>query len=205
VVATYARLAPIYDLAYGLALRPGRRKAIERLAPRRGDLVLEVGTGTGLSALSYPPGCRVVAIDISPHMLARARDRLARRDVNHVALCRMDAMDLALPDRSVDGVYAPYVVNVVPDPVRAVREMARVCRPGGRIVLLNHFSPIGRRQGWVHRVLGRAAGLAGAARWNLELRELLDHAGLVPSSVDAVNAAGVSAVVLCRKPTSAHT
>lgn len=184
---------------YGIALEHGRRQAMARLAPATGESVLEVGVGTGLSALRYPDDCRVVAIDISEAMLERARQRLARRNVAHVALCRMDVTRLAFPDGSFDAVYAAYVINVVPDPVEAAREMLRVCRPGGRVVLVNHFREI-RKEASVGRFLGRVASRAGGANWDLDLRTLLDRAGLTAVSIDRVNVPRVSSVVLCRKP-----
>ena len=198
IEAIYRRLAPVYDLMYGFALEHGRRQAMTRLAPTPGESVLEVGVGTGLSALRYPDDCRVVAIDISEAMLERASQRLARRRVEHVALCRMDVTCLAFPDESFDAVYAPYVINVVPDPVGAAREMFRVCRPGGRVVLLNHFRE-SRTRDSVARFLGRVAERAGGANWNLDLRTLLDGAGLTAVSIDRVNVPRVSSVVLCRK------
>ena len=160
--------------------------------------MLEVGVGTGLSALRYPDDCRVVAIDISEAMLERARQRLARRRVDHVTLCRMDVTCLAFPDESFDAVYAPYVINVVSNPVEAAREMFRVCRRGGRVVLLNHFRE-SRNGDSVARFLGRVAERAGGANWNLDLRTLLDGAGLTAVSIDRVNVPRVSSVVLCRK------
>jgi phosphatidylethanolamine/phosphatidyl-N-methylethanolamine N-methyltransferase len=198
VEAIYRRLAPVYDLMYGFALEHGRRQAMARLAPTPGESVLEVGVGTGLSALRYPDDCRVVAIDISQDMLERARQRLARRRVEHVALCRMDVTRLAFPDESFDAVCAAYVINVVADPVRAAREMLRVCRGGGRVVLVNHFREV-RRRNSVGRFLGRVAWHAGGANWNLDLRTLLDSAGLTAVSIDRVNVPRVSSVVLCRK------
>jgi phosphatidylethanolamine/phosphatidyl-N-methylethanolamine N-methyltransferase len=200
VEAVYARLAPLYDLVYGAALWPGRTRAMQRLAPRPGERLLEVGIGTGLSALAYPRTCRVVAIDISAPMLARAQARLARRNVENVRLCRMDAARLAFPDGAFDAVYAPYVINVVPDPVRAACEMHRVCRRGGRLVFLNHFRPPEGEDSPVDRVLGRVASLAGGADWALDLQALMAGAGLAPHSVERVNLPRVSSVVVCVKP-----
>jgi phosphatidylethanolamine/phosphatidyl-N-methylethanolamine N-methyltransferase len=198
VEAIYRRLAPVYDLMYGFALEHGRRQAMTRLAPESGELVLEVGVGTGLSALRYPDECRVVAIDISQDMLERARQRFNRRRVEHVSLCRMDVTRLAFRDESFDAVHAAYVINVVPDPVQAAREMLRVCRSGGRVVLVNHFREI-RHNVSVGRFLGRVAWYAGGANWNLDLPTLLDRAGLTAVSIDRVNVPRVSSVVLCRK------
>jgi len=200
VETIYQRLAPVYDLMYGVVLEHGRRQAIARLAPASGESVLEVGVGTGLSAKAYPPGCRVAAIDLSGAMLERAHERLQRHDVRHVALCRMDVAHLAFPDASFDAVYAAYVVNIVRDPVQAVREMLRVCRPGGRVVLLNHFREVRHKGQSVSRLLGSVAWRAGGVNWNLDLKELLRQVGLTAVSIDRVNVPRVSSVVLCRKP-----
>ena len=199
VEAIYERLAPVYDLIYGLTLQPGRRHAFERLAPRREERILEVGVGTGLSAVNYPAGCRVTAIDLSPAMIERARTRLAQRAMHHVKLCRMDAAHLAFPDGCFDAVYAPYVINVVRDPVQVAREMRRVCRPGGRIVLLNHFAHDGRSVPVVDRMLGHVATKAGGANWKLDLRAFLNAAGLTARLVEQVNVPRISTVVVCHR------
>ena len=195
--AIYQRLAPVYDLIYGVTLAPGRRRALARLAPRGGESILEVGVGTGLSAMSYPRDCRVAAIDLSPHMLERARARLARRDVRHVTLLRMDAAHLAFGDAQFDGIYAPYVMNVVHDPVAVAREMLRVCKPAGRVVLLNHFNHETGNDP-VDRVLGRLASRIGV-NWHVDLPSLLRDSGLTAQSVERVNLPRVSSVVVCYK------
>src|SRR5262245_48795553 len=118
----YERLAPIYDFVYGVTLEPGRRKAMTRLAPSHGESILEIGIGTGFGARAYPHSCRVIGIDLSARMIARARDRVQRLGLGHVSLCLMDAMRLGFPDESFDAVYAPYVINVVADPIGAARE-----------------------------------------------------------------------------------
>jgi phosphatidylethanolamine/phosphatidyl-N-methylethanolamine N-methyltransferase len=198
VEAVYERLAPIYDVIYGVTLAPGRRHAMARLAPGPGESILEIGVGTGLSATQYPCDCRVAAIDLSAHMIERARARFARRRVEHVALCRMDAARLAFPDAQFDAIYAPYVMNVVPDPVGVAREMVRVCRPAGRIVLLNHFDHGGSACGPVDHVLGRLLSRIGV-NWHVDLRSFLENAGLTAESVELVNVPRVSSVVVCYK------
>jgi len=203
VAALYERLAPVYDLIYGATLDHGRRQAMSRLAPACGESILEIGVGTGLSALHYPRGCRVVAIDLSAHMIGRARLRLARRGVQHVSLCRMDAARLAFRDAQFDAIYAPYVMNIVSDPARVAREMLRVCRPLGRLVLLNHFDRANGR----HRfdgLIGRLASRAGV-NWHVDLHEFLRDAGLTALSVEGVNLPRVSSVVVCRKPEESPT
>jgi phosphatidylethanolamine/phosphatidyl-N-methylethanolamine N-methyltransferase len=196
----YQRLAPFYDVIYGATLQLGRRQAMTRLAPVSGELILEVGVGTGLSAVQYPEHCLVVAIDLSAAMLERAQSRLLRRQVDHVALCRMDAARLGFRDGFFDAVYAPYVLNVVPDPVAAAREMLRVCRPSGRIVLLNHFEDASAS--WFCDLLGRVASRAGV-NWHLDLSGLLRDTGLVARSIEPVNLPAVSSVVTCHKPHAA--
>ena len=198
-IELYRRMAPIYDACYGLLLQPGRTRAMSRLAPRPGERILEVGVGTGFGLAAYPRGCRIVAIDLSPQMLQRAGARLDRHRLTHVSLCLMNAMALAFANDSFDAVYAPYLINVVPDPIRACREMERVCRPGGRIVLLNHFDGVGGVGKAVDRGIGRVAAALTGVNWDLGLLEVLQHTGLEPQSVEPVNLAGVSSVVVCRR------
>ena len=139
VTRVYEKLASVYDFTFGPVLHPGRVDAIERMGIRPGDRVLEVGVGTGINAALYPRDCSVTGVDFSSSMLEKARERVARKGVRNVRLLEMDAANLKFADDSFDIVYAPYVISVVPDPVAVTREMRRVCRPGGRIVILNHF------------------------------------------------------------------
>lgn len=199
VEAAYRQLAPIYDLVYGLGLQQGRKRAMARLELRPNDRVLEVGVGTGLSAVWYPASCQVAAIDLSMPMLTRARQRLARRGIRHVRLSRMDAGRLAFADNSFDAVYAPYTINVVPDPVGVAAEMLRVCRRGGRIVLLNHFAQTSTTRRPANRLVSRLAARTGSVDWNLELEPFLEATGLRAETVEAVNLR-LSTLVVCRKP-----
>jgi phosphatidylethanolamine/phosphatidyl-N-methylethanolamine N-methyltransferase len=196
VVALYDRLAPIYDVIYGIGLQHGRTRAMARLAPRRDETICEVGVGTGLSALRYPEGCRVVGLDLSLAMLARARALLARRGVRHVAFCQMDAARLAFGDGSFDAVYAPYVMNVVDDPLRVAAELKRICRRGGRLVLLNHFARADAAPGVAERGLGWMAARLGGVDWSIDLDGFVRDAKLVVRSIEAVNC-GLSSVVVC--------
>jgi phosphatidylethanolamine/phosphatidyl-N-methylethanolamine N-methyltransferase len=194
----YERLAPVYDVVYGLGLYHGRKLAMDRLAPMPGQRICEVGVGTGLSAMGYPATCDVVGIDLSAAMLGRARRRFARKGMSHVRLCRMDAGRLAFPDGHFDAVYAAYVINVVPDPAAVTRELVRVVRPGGRVVLLNHFAN-GPGHTVADRWLGRVATRLGGTHWELDLDGFLHDTGLTPLSIEPVNA-GVSTLLVCHKP-----
>lgn len=197
VEVLYRRLAPAYDLIYGMVLHPGRRAAVSRMALHHGEQVLEVGVGTGLSAVLYPSSCSVVAVDFSREMLARAEARLQRRQVRNVELRWADATALEFDSASFDVVYAPYVINVVSAPVQVAREMRRVCKPGGRIVFLNHFRSEGAVRGPVHDLLDRSVMAHIGVRWNLRLAALLDAAGLQPLSIEPVNVPRFSSLVVC--------
>ncbi len=194
----YTHLAPLYDVIYGGLLQHGRRSAMARLAPRAGESILEIGVGTGLSAVHYPRGCHVTAIDVSSEMLQRARTRLRRHGCDHVHLCRMDGRHLAFAGAQFDAVYAPYLLNVVPDPEAVLREMRRVCRRYGRMILLNHFDHAETsRDGW-NRAAGRLARLVSGLDWHLNLERLLAATNLTAVSVEAVNVPPVSSLVVCR-------
>ena len=158
ITAAYRRYAPVYDLLFGPVFEQGRRRLVEALNCRPGDEILEVGVGTGLSLPYYPRHTRVTGIDLSPHMLARANVQVQRHGLRNVALLAMDVQRLSFPDASFDKVSALYVASVVPDPAEMMQELGRVCRPGGEIVIVNHFT---RNNGLVARI---ERGLAPLAR-----------------------------------------
>ena len=162
VERAYARWAPIYDLVFGAMFEDGRRAAIVA-AERIGGRILEVGVGTGISLPDYSRVNRIVGIDISAPMLKRAQERVVEYKLGNVeALAVMDAKHLAVPDASFDVVVAQYVITAVPDPEATLDDFARVLKPGGEIILVNHlgaenglrrvfeqgFSPLARRLGW---------------------------------------------------------
>lgn len=136
---SYARWAPIYDRTFGAVTNAGRRRAVSYVNGRTGT-VLEVGVGTGLSLEHYAPGLQVTGIDYSEEMLEKAREKVRVRGLSQVAgLRRMDARELDFPDNTFDTVVAMHVLSVVPDPARVMGEIARVCKPGGKVVITNHF------------------------------------------------------------------
>jgi phosphatidylethanolamine/phosphatidyl-N-methylethanolamine N-methyltransferase len=162
IAKAYARWAPVYDLVFGAVFDHGRKAAIAA-AERVGGRILDVGVGTGLSLTDYSRSNRLYGVDLSEPMLRKAQERVLEHDLSHVeTLAVMDAEKLAFPDGFFDVVVAQYVITVVPDPEATLTEFARVVRPGGEIILVNHigaeeglrkaferwFAPMARRLGW---------------------------------------------------------
>jgi phosphatidylethanolamine/phosphatidyl-N-methylethanolamine N-methyltransferase len=198
VSRVYENLAWVYDFTFGPALHPGRVDAIERMGIQPGDRVLEVGVGTGINVALYPRECAVTGIDLSSSMLEKARERIARKGVRNVRVMEMDAAKMTFADDSFDIVYAPYVISVVPDPVSVAREMRRVCRPGGRIVILNHFRSKSRVGAWLERLISPFTRYLGF-KSDLDLQAFLVQAELKPISIEKVNVPRIWSLVTCIK------
>lgn len=151
IKTAYRRWAPFYDHTFGKVATEGRKHAVEIINTSAGR-VLEVGVGTGLSLPDYKPSLEIVGIDLSREMLEKARERVAEDGLSNVTgLHEMDAGDLKFADESFDTVAAMYVMTVVPDPEKVMKELARVCKTGGQVVLVNHFSTEEGVRGWVER------------------------------------------------------
>jgi phosphatidylethanolamine/phosphatidyl-N-methylethanolamine N-methyltransferase len=162
IAKAYARWAPVYDLVFGAVFERGRMASIAA-AEAIGGRILEVGVGTGISLPDYRRSNRVIGVDLSEPMLRKAQERVVSEALDHVdGVAVMDAQRLGFPDASFDVVVAQYVITVVPDPDATLDEFARVARPGGEIILVNHigaeaglrrafeqwFAPVARRLGW---------------------------------------------------------
>ena len=161
VAKSYARWAPVYDRTFGAVTHAGRRRATS-FANHVGGTVLEVGVGTGLALPFYAPHMQVTGIDFSEEMLAKAHERVAGQGLRHVReLRQMDARALDFADESFDTVCAMHIMSVVPDPESVLAEMARLCRPGGSVLIANHFA--GRAEGWslAERLAAPLANLLG--------------------------------------------
>ena len=185
VWAVYEKLSSVYDFTFGPTLHPGRLHSIQKLGIASGDRVLEVGVGSGINACMYPRDCTVTGIDLSGRMLEKARERLERKRVRNVRLLEMDAASMTFEDDSFDIVYAPYLISVVPDPVAVVREMRRVCRPGGRINILNHFRSLNPITASIERAISPFTVHIGF-KSDLDLPAFLTQAELQPLSLEKV-------------------
>jgi phosphatidylethanolamine/phosphatidyl-N-methylethanolamine N-methyltransferase len=194
----YRLFAPAYDLAFGLTLQHGRRLAIAALDCRPGDRILEVGVGSGLSLPLYPADVRLTGIDISSEMLAKAADRVKRRRLLQVeALVQMDAQRLAFADASFDKAVAMFAASGLPDPVRAMKEMQRVCKPGAILVVANRFSsrrPLTRVFDAVLSPIYRLLRY----RADLDLEAFIAAARLEVIEAKGANLFGYSTVLVCR-------
>ena len=168
VRAAYRRWAGFYDASFGGVSAWGRRAAVRAVNALPGRRVLEVGVGTGLALPHYAPDKRVVGIDLSPDMLARARARVAAGRLAHVeALLEMDAEATSFPDASFDIAVAMFVASVVPHPRQLLTELKRVVRPGGHILFVNHFAAEGGVRWWAERMLAPASRKLG---WHPDFR-----------------------------------
>jgi phosphatidylethanolamine/phosphatidyl-N-methylethanolamine N-methyltransferase len=186
VERAYELLAPVYDFIFDWIFAPGRTAAVSQLALAPNDTVLEVGIGTGLNLPLYPPLTRLTGIDLSSEMLDKAVERVQNLAMPNVTLKVMDATSLDFADNEFDKALATYTISAVPDPVAVLREMRRVVKPGGTLVLLNHFrsdrrvirlaedlvAPVCTRLGW---------------KSNLAMKPLLAQVGLTPELVQQVN------------------
>jgi phosphatidylethanolamine/phosphatidyl-N-methylethanolamine N-methyltransferase len=198
VTGVYEKLASVYDFVFGPTLHAGRLRAIQRMGIRPGDRVLEVGVGTGINAGLYPRDCIVTGIDLSASMLEKARERVARKDIINMRLLEMDAADLRFADGAFDIVYAPYLISVVPDPITVAREMGRVCRPGGRIIFLNHFRSRNPLLASIERAISPFTVHIGF-KSDLDLPAFLAQADLEPVSIEKVNIPRIWSLVTCVK------
>jgi SAM-dependent methyltransferase len=137
-------------------------------------------SSTLLLFFPYPRHCEVIGIDLAADMLAQARAKIAKNSWSHLQVMEMDALNLSFADNSFDYVTAFHTVTVVPDPIRMLAEAKRICRPGGKIVIVNHFTtdlpiigpltealdPVTRHLGW--RTKLRLEPFLAATDFNVE-------------------------------------
>ena len=177
---SYALWAPVYDLTFGRVTGAGRSRAVSVLNGL-GGRVLEVGVGTGLALPQYGAGVEVTGIDASSQMLDKAREKVAELGLTHVKALRvMDARALDFPDGSFDHIAAMHIMSVVPEPERVMAEMARVLRPGGTVLIVNHFAREPHENGWLPWFERKLAPLADLLGWHsdFERARVLSTPGL---------------------------
>ena len=184
----YTSYAGVYDRIFGKVFHEGRESVIRNLNVQPDEKILEVGIGTGLALPMYPRHCQIVGIDFSEGMLDKAKQRAAEH--------RMDAGAMEFKDDSFDTVVAAYVVTAVPDYRKVVSEMIRVCRPGGRIVMLNHFSNDNKIIAAIEKAISPFTNRLGW-RTDLSLQTVLDGTSLHVARKQNVNPLRLWALVEC--------
>lgn len=194
----YGEFAPLYDRIFGKLFYNRIERVIEKLDIPVGAKILEIGAGTGTSFPAYPSHCEVTGVDLAPDMLARARHKIHENGWHHFKVIEMDALNLKFPDNSFDYVMAFHVVTVVPDPVRMIAEAKRVCKPSGRIVILNHFTTDMPVFGSITQAIDPLTRLLGW-RTDLKLKPFIASTGLTVEEVYKLSKTSLYTVVLGRK------
>lgn len=203
IVKFYSTYSGIYDLVFGKIFNGSRMAAINLLDLMPGHRVLEIGIGTGLSLPLYPGDCTIVGMDLTESMLKKSVKRVRKYGLKNVWLQQMNAEHLAFGDGLFDSVFAAYVISTVPDPAKVLAEMSRVCRPGGKIVLLNHFSNENEFVSRLEKTISPLCSHIGF-RSDLSLESLLEESGLTVEQTIKVNPFRYWHIIQCinRKPSS---
>jgi phosphatidylethanolamine/phosphatidyl-N-methylethanolamine N-methyltransferase len=194
----YSDLSHFYDAVFGRAFVDHEHEVIEDLNLRPGQQVLEVGVGTGMSLDAFPPYVHVVGIDPSKDMLAHAHAKIAENGWSHVEVRQGDALNLDFPDSSFDDVLTFHVITVVPDPVRMMNEMVRVCKPGGRVVIVNHFASANPILYFLNTIINPITKLLG---WTTRLRarDVLSGHNITVERLQPVSRFSVHTLIVARK------
>jgi ubiquinone/menaquinone biosynthesis C-methylase UbiE len=181
----YDRQAAVYDLHNGLperlAIGRWRRLLWSKV---EGGRVLEVGVGTGMNMVYHPPDAAVVAVDLSPKLLARAASK-ARNNGKPLDLALMDAQRLAFPGGAFDSAATSFVFCSVPDPIAGLTEVRRVLKPGGRFILLEHVRLGNRVLGWLMDRLNPVFVRLSGANINRDTVANVQRAGFQVVAVDS--------------------
>lgn len=199
----YSDFSHLYDKIFSRFFSERIESVISGLHIPPGAKVLEVGIGTGLSLPAYPKHCEVTGVDLAPEMLELARQKAEENGWRHFRFMEMDALDLKFPDNTFDFVTSFHVVTVVPDPVRMMREIYRVCKPGGTVVIINHFRTTKPFLGPLVGALDPVTRLLG---WHASLR-LSDAFADVPLQIEKrfkTSPTSLFTVVLARAVKALH-
>ena len=195
----YDVCSSFYDVVFGQVFHKGRLMAPALLDMTPDNHLLEVGVGTGLSIPHLPAEVQFTGVDLSEKMLNRAKERVAKMGRNSIQLLQMDATHLDFPDNTFDHVLAAYFISTVPDPVRCVEEMKRVCKPGGHLVFVNHFKSTNKLIGAVDELFSPLCYRIGF-HMNLDLHKLLADTSLEAETLKRVDFRGQWKAVRCINP-----
>ncbi len=195
----YNLYSGVYDQIFGKLSGNGLKVTSRLLDLKPGEKLLEVGIGTGLSLGNIPEGIDVTGVDVSEKMLSHAKERVDEAGYNRVHLYRMDANQLGFSDDSFDSVLAAYFISTVPDPLKAIEEIKRVCKPGGYILFLNHFRSENPVMGFLDKVFSPLCYRVGF-RSDLRLNELMEAGGLEVEHVEPIAFNGYWKAVRCVNP-----
>ncbi len=195
----YNRVAPLYDFMENIVERFLRYSEWRGLlwSKVEGAKVLEVGVGTGKNFTYYPPDVEITAIDFSEKMLDRARQK-AERDKIKVHLEQMDAQDLKFEDNTFDTVVATFVFCSVPDPGKGLREIERVCKPGGKVILLEHVLSANRILSWIMNLYNPLVVRIAGVNINRRTADNVAKSGLKVENITNL-AAGIFLLIEARK------
>lgn len=194
----YNRVAPIYDPMEWIVERSHYSRWRELLWTKVvGNHILEVGVGTGKNFPYYPKDTEITAIDFSHRMLQRARDKASRQNMK-VHLEQMDVQHLKFNDNSFDTVVASFVFCSVPDPIRGLTEVQRVCKSGGKVILLEHVLSANRILGWIMNLTNPFVVRVVGANINRKTVENVINSGLTVEQVTDL-AAGIFKLIEARK------
>lgn len=195
---SYTLWTPIYNLVVTPLFKRKRRRSLQLLAAKPGERILLVGAGTGLDLDFLPPAIDIVATDLTPAMIWRLQRRARRLGLNVEARV-MDGQSLQFPDASFDAVILHLIVAVIPDPVRCLREVARVLRPGGRAVILDKFIPDHAQPPRLFRWLNPLTSLFGT-EITRQLGPFLAQTDLRILHEEPAGVAGLLKIALVHKP-----
>jgi ubiquinone/menaquinone biosynthesis C-methylase UbiE len=195
---TYNRIAPFYDIMEGLVERSSYGRWREILWSKvEGTRILEIGVGTGKNFVYYPKGAEITAIDFSEKMLHRAQKKA--RDLGiKVVLEQMDVQDLKFEDNTFDTIVGTFIFCSVPDPIKGLQEVRRVCRPGGKVVLLEHVLSANRFIAWLMNLANPVIAKLVGPNINRKTIENTTNSGLEVEKVTEL-AAGIFKLIEARK------
>jgi phosphatidylethanolamine/phosphatidyl-N-methylethanolamine N-methyltransferase len=195
----YYEFSHLYDRIFTRFFYPRIVSTIRSLKIPAGAKVLEVGVGTGLSLPAYPQHADVTGIDLAPEMLEQAQRKVNTEGWRHVRLLQMNALDLKFEDGQFDYITAFHVVSVVPDHTTLMKEMVRVCKSGGTLVVINHFRS---RRAWLATMVDRLDPVTRKLGWRTTLK-CADLFTEVPVRIERqfkTSESSLFTVVIARKP-----